>query len=95
MSKHYILTLNTFDRPVPYEKLQEELNKFKDWARYAPKNWIIWTSLDSEEIYKRIRSTLDPKDQLLVIKADPGDHRGWLANESVEWFKRKRQTTGE
>jgi len=78
-------------------EIERVLNKAKDWFRYAPNCWIIYTARDSTWWSDKIRSIPGMEDHAMFLIAEillnPKDKRaGWLKESAWDWIKKKRAT---
>jgi hypothetical protein len=84
------------DSDAPNTKaIEEVLNKAKDWYRYAPNCWIIYTGKDAKTWGERLRDVPGMKDHagflICEIQVDQKDKRdGWLSQDVWDWIKRDR-----
>ncbi|HUA21735.1 MAG TPA: hypothetical protein VMB25_23480 [Bryobacteraceae bacterium] len=79
--------------------IEEVLNKAKDWFRYAPNCWLVYTARDATWWSDKLRSIpgMEDHNAFLVcqILLDERDKRaGWLKQSAWDWINKDRGTTG-
>jgi hypothetical protein len=87
------------DNQAPDRKaIEEVLNKAKDWYRYAPNCWLIFTSLDADEWSRRLKKIPGMEDhtsflvcEVLVGKQDK--RAGWMRQTTWDWIKKDRSSS--
>jgi hypothetical protein len=82
---------------IPKNKeIEQKVSKALDWIRYAPNCWILYTTTDAQEWFKRIKPLLGPGDHVLIHKLDRMgviDHQGWLPRKVWDWFAKHSSPT--
>ena len=92
MARTLILTISNPD--IDFDKVEAKLDKAKDWLRYAPGSWLIYTNQSAETWYSRISQVVGSKDPLvLVCEANLDERAGKLSPEAWKWMKNVRQQT--
>jgi hypothetical protein len=72
------------------DELLPAFNKALDWVRYAPNCWIVWTTVDTERWYNRLKPLIGADDQMLIIGIDKDVRNGWLPKWVWEWLDKDR-----
>ena len=74
------------------ESIESVLNKAKDWYRYAPNCWIIYTSLTPDTWYKRLSEITGIKTHtsFFICELDIESRSGWLKRDFWDWLKKDR-----
>jgi hypothetical protein len=70
-------------------ELEPVFNKARDWVRYAPNCWILWTSLSAKTWYERVKSSLDDGDNVLICQVMFDDRGGFLPKWIWKWIDEK------
>lgn len=76
-------------------EIERVLNKAKDWFRYAPNCWIIFTARDPAWWSERIRR-IDGMEEhagflIAEMSLNPKDKRaGWLKQSAWDWINKER-----
>ncbi|SRR6266567_2596214 len=84
---HVGVTLANPARAKAYERV---FGKAKDWFRYAPNCWILWTSVSAGKWANRMRAIVrEGKESFLVCELNFKNHEGWLTRESWDWINSK------
>jgi hypothetical protein len=83
------------DSDTPSRKdIERVLNGAKDWYRYAPNCWLIYTGKDAETWGKRIKAIPGMEEDtsflLCEISLDSDKRYGWLADRVWQWIKKSR-----
>ena len=85
-TKYYTVMLNT-GAPPPVAALKVVFGEAKSWAKFHANAWVIATDLTADDWYQRIRAVLPPDDHVLVLRADRGDYKGWVASVMADWMQ--------
>jgi hypothetical protein len=80
------------DSAVQKALIEEHLNKAKDWLRYAPSCWLIYTSKNSVHWANVLRSISEIKDNttFLICEIDLSKRSGWLHDSAWKWINKTR-----
>jgi len=75
--------------------IEKVLNKARDWVRYAPNCWLIYTGQDAKTWGERLRDIPEMKDSTAFLICETpvnewGKRDGWLPDSVWEWIKRTR-----
>lgn len=54
----------------------------------SPNIWFIATNLGADEWYQRVRTVLNPADDIAVATVDLKNAHGWVSNTIVEYIAR-------
>jgi hypothetical protein len=79
------------DSKAPDTKaIEEVLNKAKDWYRYAPNCWIIYTSKDASTWAERLRAISGIEDHatFFICEINNENRGGWASAKFWDWFKK-------
>lgn len=92
MAGYYVVLFN-FPAGVstPVERIAELFNLLKDWLRFTPEGWLVYTSLKPGEIREKLRKEFEKEDPSILIV--PTDLSGWsIYSNSVsrDWLKKER-----
>ena len=74
------------------------LNKAKDWLRYSPNCWLIYTGKDVETWQNRLReiSVMEDHASFLICEiplAQKDKRGGWLPESVWEWINKNRTSS--
>jgi hypothetical protein len=89
-AKYILVTFNFYERPVPNERLKELFSKARDWVRYAPNCYILYTTTDIGEWATRIRKRVDERDSIYLVEFDPDVATGYLPERVWTWLGKER-----
>jgi hypothetical protein len=84
------------ERHAPDAKaIQAVLDRAKDWFRYAPYCWLIYTTKDAQTWYERLRNIPGMEDHasFLICElplAQKDKRAGWLPESVWAWINRAR-----
>jgi hypothetical protein len=74
---------------IPVDTIEEVFDPFKDWLRFHPESWLVYTDLTPKEIRNRLQAALKTEDPSIVVLET--QMSGWAAyaNEKVRsWIRR-------
>lgn len=82
------------DRPPTPEVLQEieeVLNSAKDWYRYAPNCWIIYTKRSAKSWNDKLKEIPWMSNQrYLIVEISVEERSGWLPRDTWTWLTKDR-----
>jgi hypothetical protein len=72
--------------------IENVLNKAKDWFRYAPNCWLIYTNRDAETWGKRIQEIqgMEENTSFFLCELRIDKRYGWLSDSAWKWIKKDR-----
>ena len=72
--------------------IETVLNRAKDWYRYAPNSWIIYTGKDPETWYQRLVEIPGMKTHtsFFICELKINARSGWLSRDFWKWVDKKR-----
>ena len=74
------------------KQIEEALNKAKDWLRYAPNCWLIWTSVEPRVWADRLHKVLSNEyDAFLFVEVNLENRGGWLIDDAWKWINKERR----
>jgi hypothetical protein len=72
-------------------QIEVVLNSAKDWYRYAPNCWIIYTGRTPKVWHERLKAIPWMINQrYLIVQIDVAERSGWLAKDTWDWIKKDR-----
>jgi hypothetical protein len=89
-AKFLHVSINSKGRALPYESIENVLDKAKDWVRYSPNSYILYTTTSVQTWYTRLRRILDEKDNIFVVELNIENRQGWLPKSVWEWLRKDR-----
>ncbi len=90
MNNHFLHVGFNWSGPSKLDELEPVFNKAKDWLRYAPNCWILWTGLTPQVWYTRLKPFVGKDDRLFICKLDTTVRQGWLEPWIWDWLKKAR-----
>ncbi len=74
------------------DRIEEVLNRAKDWYRYANNCWIIYTTRSADTWYKRISEIPGMKNHtsFFIAELNLGNRAGWLSSRVWKWLDKER-----
>lgn len=84
----YLITydLNSEDRD--YTALYDEIENLGNAQRILKSVWLVKVhNLNAKKISDKLRSVMDKKDLLYVVKNDDSERQGWLYSSNWKWLK--------
>lgn len=96
MSEYYVVIFNFKTRSsIPIAKIKGVLEGLKDWLRFSPEAWIVYTALSPAELRARLKGAVAEEDpSILVIKADLSEWAAYATTVPRDWLKRNRDDDG-
>ncbi|NSL89335.1 hypothetical protein ECE50_021010 [Chitinophaga sp. Mgbs1] len=73
---------------VSRENIEATLNKGLDWIRYAPNNYVLFTSVTIKAWMGRLREHVEDGGTLFICKLDVTNRNGLMINEFWEWLQK-------
>ena len=72
--------------------IETVLNGAKDWFRYAPNCWIIYTSRDADTWYDKLRSVpgMESHTSFFICELNTDNRAGYLKTSFWEWIDKAR-----
>jgi hypothetical protein len=77
-------------RSAPTKEIQSVLNKARDWVRYAPNNYILYTTSDVEVWYNRLKKVIHEDDSVFIVEINIENRQGWIPGKVWDWIKKDR-----
>ncbi len=88
MSKFLSLTFNFEGKDPPLPAIEESLNKARDWLKYAPNCWLLYTS-NTEKIWAdRMRLIVGEKASIFVVEINIRSKFGYMPKFVWEWIEK-------
>jgi hypothetical protein len=77
-------------------EIEAVLNKAKDWIRYLPNCWLIYTSRSPESWFKDLEGVpkMD-KHSFFICEINPKNRAGRMYPGVWQWADKSRDNTGE
>jgi len=76
-------------------ELKPIFDKAKDWYRYAPNCWIVWTTSEPQKWFERLKPHLGPNDNMFICALDASVRGGWMPKSAWDWLAKTRDSTAE
>jgi len=73
------------------EEIEKKLNVAIDWFRYAPNNWVVFTSSDEDKWFERLKTFVKPGGNLFICRFDISTRQGWMSKEFWNWIDTNRK----
>jgi hypothetical protein len=78
----YIVSNNDTD-------IKEIIKSLGDWFNYFNGSFLLFSSLNIEAIYDRIKKE-KPDEHILVLEFNLKNYYGWLPKAAWDWLKEKK-----
>lgn len=66
----------------------------ENWARLNIQTWFVSTSMDPEQLYQKLKPSLQTEDSVVIVKIDPNVRAGWAPKLIWDWLELNgKQTT--
>jgi len=79
-----------FEGAPKITEMKQVFERAKDWMRYAPNCWIIWTNESPETWFQRLKPQMGKGDTVLICAINLTERRGWLSKELWDWIQKER-----
>jgi hypothetical protein len=77
--------------PEVLKEVENVLNKAKDWYRYAPNCWIIYTGQTPRNWHDRLKTIpWLAAQQYLIVEINMNERSGWLPKDTWNWITKDR-----
>ncbi len=77
--------------PEALGEIEQILNSAKDWYRYAPNCWLIYTGRTAKTWQGRLKAIPWLNSQrYLLVEINIDERSGWLARDTWDWLKKDR-----
>ncbi len=78
---------------VPVSKIRDVLDRCKDWLKFHPEAWLVYTALPLSELRDRLTAAFKSEDpSILVLEIDIAKWSAYSTAVSREWVKRQRNS---
>lgn len=88
----YVVSYNLRRAKGRYEELFKALESSRSWWHYLDSTWLVVTHESANQLTKRLSSSLNKEDSLLVMQVVGSSHDGWLPQEAWDWIKRNQSS---
>jgi CRISPR/Cas system-associated endoribonuclease Cas2 len=86
----YLITYDLSSDDKDYTSLYAEIEKLGDAKRILKSVWLVSVvEKTASQISGILRTVLDDKDILYVVKNDNQDRQGWMHSSNWKWLKEK------
>jgi hypothetical protein len=86
----YLHVAFAFDGEPRVKDFEPVFNKSRDWMRYAPNCWIVYTSRPPQFWAEKVQPLMKRGESVLVVEIDPKKRQGLLPKWAWEWLKKAR-----
>lgn len=88
MLRLYAVLLN-FSGAPPVDRIKELFAPLKDWLRFSPEGWLVFTGLNAADLRDRIRDKFAAENpDILVIEASDAEWALFAGKTAREWMRR-------
>ena len=82
----YIISYDLKNPGRDYTSLYEAIKSYKDWQHPLESVWLVSTMDSADDIYNRVKPTMDGNDLLFISELQVKHRQGWLAKSCWEWI---------
>jgi len=75
---------------VSYGTLESKMNLALDWFRYDQKNWIVYSTSDTNRWMSRLKPLVKPDGNIFICELKINNRNGWMSKKLWEWIKKAR-----
>jgi hypothetical protein len=90
---HLAVRFESGSRAPDREAIESVLDRAKDWYRYAPNCWVIYTSQDATTWTERLGkgiSGMKTRTSFFICELNLEDRDGWVDKEFWNWLDKTR-----
>lgn len=89
MGKSFLITYDLKRPGHNYTWLYDAIKRLGDWQHPMESTWFVKVpySVTANDIYERIRPTMDQDDYLFVVEITNANYYGWLSRDFWPWIK--------
>lgn len=86
----YLITYDLSSDDKDYTSLYTEIEKLGDSKRILKSVWLVKVEdKNANQITEILRSVLDERDLLYVVRNDEKDRQGWMHSSNWKWLAEK------
>jgi hypothetical protein len=89
-AKFIHVSFNFEGREAPLQALAGTFNSARDWARYAPNCWILYTTISVDNWYNRIKKVVHEDDTIFLVELNFDNKQGFLPADIWDWMNKDR-----
>ena len=90
--KVYVISYSFLEKKGDYTALYQELSSFESWWHKLDNTWLVYSELDSKQIYQKLSRLLDNNIYLIINEVNSNCY-GWLPPSGWEWLKKYTNVT--
>lgn len=90
MASKYLHISFIFRDRLIIDELEDIFEQAKDWIRYSENCWIVYTSVNPQKWFDRIREIVSEKDSVLILEINPVGRKGRMSKVVWNWFRKER-----
>jgi hypothetical protein len=80
---------------VDPKRIEKKFNLARDWFRFNPTSWVIYTNKDADTWASRLKEFVQPGGKLFICKLDVSDRQGWLPKAFWDWLRKRQASQSE
>jgi hypothetical protein len=90
--RRFVNVVFEFKGEPDYPKIQQTLDKARDWVRYAPNCWLLWTTTSAKRWYDRLKDHLDEGEHLFICEVNVSERGGFMPRSFWEFIRSHQHT---
>jgi hypothetical protein len=71
-------------------RIRTAIGSARDWYRYAPNCWIVYTTRTPEKWFEILKPKLSDDDHMFICELDVANRQGWLPEGAWSWLDKER-----
>ena len=84
----YLITYDLSSEDKDYTSLYTEIEKLGNAIRILKSVWLVKVeNMTANDISKVLRTVLDDRDLLYIVRNDDFDRQGWMHSSNWQWLK--------
>jgi hypothetical protein len=72
------------------ERIRKTLSTARDWYRYAPNCWIVYTNRTADKWFELLKPKLNDDDHMFICELNIAMRSGWLPEGAWTWLDKER-----
>ena len=88
-AKFYIIYIKRKNN-VTYEQVKEKMNLALQWYRVKEDLWIVSSTSDPEEWYRRLSPLVEKDGRVFIYKLDESVRQGWMDQSFWDWLRENK-----
>jgi hypothetical protein len=81
-----------FSGPLDTSVIEKQLDRAKDWIRYAPNCWVVYTRVSPARWRRRLLAVHEIRPHsFFICEIDPEDSDGFIRKSFWQWIEKEKE----